>query len=264
MDKQDILYLVAGIVIVLVLAFIVKPAVTGEEASLNLWDFGDGDEEEMYEEIVSATLEPIPTTFPPSTPLPTPTWSGSVQSLSFVDPAIYDVEFATPTLGIEPPSDLPHQTTWSDFATISGEFSGTTDVFYIPFDRWRISYTVEPMNPEHSVFSVDIRDAMDPNREVGEISVKTYEFVPVPEVDESGELTSVSDGTSSGSGIETTFDENEPSKDWGSHVSAQNVIPPMETAEGELVIREGSREYYLIITANVIESYSIKIQVASD
>jgi len=203
MDKQDIMYLVAGIVIVLVLAFIVKPAITGEEVSLGLWDQGDDAEVEAYEETMTATLEPLPTAPPVTTPVPTPTWSGDVESLSFVDPSIYDVEFATPKPVIEPPHSPPPVTNWTTYMTLEGTTSGTTGIFSIPYNKWRIKYSVTPMNPEFSTFDLEIRDAMNPNKFVGEISIQNYEFVEVPEYESVTEEVELS----SGDVVERVWDE---------------------------------------------------------
>ncbi|RXE55298.1 hypothetical protein ABH15_11010 [Methanoculleus taiwanensis] len=174
MEKQDLLYVVLAVGIVVIMALVVKPMVTGEPVNL----FG--------------TPEPEPTTAPtpvwtpaatvvPTTraPTPTPTWNGVAKELGFVDPSTYQIDLTRETPGITaPPSGSMPNVTWVTYTTITGQWSGTTGIFHIPTPYWRLDYTrIVPMNEEFPRFNLQVMDADDPNRFVKVITLNRPDFI---------------------------------------------------------------------------------------
>lgn len=176
MEKKDLLYVCLAIGIVMVMALVVKPMVTGEPVNL----FGTPEAEPT--EAVPATPPPwvdqtaaSPTTIAPT---PTPTWNGVTQNISFVDPSTYHIDLTTPRLNsTPPPSGSMPNTTWATYATIDGQWSGTTQIITIPFPYWKLDYSdITPTNEKIARFNVQVMDAQDPNRFVKIISLTYIDF----------------------------------------------------------------------------------------
>jgi hypothetical protein len=157
-------------------------------------------------ENVSAGETPAPTTPEPAgttaapvgQPVPTPPgdWGGSEPyEIGFVDPATYHLPTPTPTVTFtRPPDDLNvaygqdgtaseaglFMDVWGQYFEIASEKSGSvmaSEIFHIPFPYWAINYTATAHNSEYSAFSVEIRDANDPNRDIGEIKISGPDFI---------------------------------------------------------------------------------------
>ncbi|MDV2482348.1 hypothetical protein F8E02_10115 [Methanoculleus sp. Wushi-C6] len=176
-EKQDFLYVVLAIGIVLIIALIVKPAATGEPAGIR-W----GGEPEPT---VTPTWTPtfVPATATP-TPTPVPTWNGKPQAIGFVDPGAYQVpaEETRPNLTIPPPVNASGATRWVTYATIDGKWSGTTGIVRIPFPRWRLDYSeITTSNDELPRFNCQVMDAEDPNRFVRIITLNFADFLGMKE-----------------------------------------------------------------------------------
>jgi hypothetical protein len=228
MERQDVAFFVAGILIVLVIALFLKPAITGESPVLNL-DLSD-----ITDESTPQPTTAPETVVPTATPVPTPTattaieWDGSVQDIDFVDPAIYQVDFdeSMPYSASQPVSS-PKDKSLVTFATITGRWSGTTEIFTIPSPSWELHYTATESVEPGSVYprmKIQVMDADDPNRIVRLID----------------------------SGILNTLNW----KDDGG--SEDNTRPWTEK------FYEGDRGYYLVITTHFVSSYRIDIMVSKE
>jgi len=147
MDKKSVMYAVGALVIILVIALVVKPMVTGRPLNTGL--------------AVATTLQtPAPVTLPPaepvvtetilpvssSTPHPTvvPTWDNNVKKVEFVNPSTYGISLNTSLPNGTRIDSVGRNTSRVVFATVSGQYSATTQVIHIPFPYWEIWYTVEP------------------------------------------------------------------------------------------------------------------------
>ena len=76
-----------------------------------------------------------------------PTWNGQSKDLGFVDPAKYGTPSADqmPALhGTILNDTQPAVDEMVTYATIKGQYPGTTDTLHIPFPHWQIVYTVDP------------------------------------------------------------------------------------------------------------------------
>mgnify|MGYP000903223632 CR=1 FL=1 len=176
-EKQDFMYVVLAIGIVLVIALIIKPAATGELPGL--WKPGGP------EPTITPAWTPtyVPGT-PPATPKPTPvpTWDGKPREIGFVDPATYHITSEKSPLNITTsrPGTAPGITKWVTYATVDGRWSGTTGIVRIPFPLWRLDYSeTTPANDEIPRFNCQIMDAEDPNRFVRVITLNAADFLAV-------------------------------------------------------------------------------------
>jgi len=159
MEKRDVLMVVLGLAIVLVVAFVVKPMVTGKPIDMSIPATIPGmptptptitpvpTEDEAYARYKASQNQQQVTAVSTSTSTPTPSWSGQSKGLGFVDPAQYS---QTPT-----PTPIPHTGVASQasefespsmkiYATIEGKDPGSTEPIPMPFPYWELRYTVNP------------------------------------------------------------------------------------------------------------------------
>lgn len=137
MERREVVIVVAGLAIVMVLALIVKPALTGKPVDIGI--------------PVTKEATPVPTVITPSataaTTLPTSRPTPSVTAWTGASRQISMITTPTPT----PPLKTARLTT-SDtldntlvtYATIRGNQGGMTETFRIPFPYWELRYTVDP------------------------------------------------------------------------------------------------------------------------
>lgn len=219
------MYVGLAIGIVILMALVVKPIMTGQPVVL--WDTGE-------ETVPEPTVTYIPyITASPTTPVPTPTpkWKGVAQNVSFVDPSTYHVNFDTGSsinITPQPPSSGPNSSanntlTMIPYATIVGQWSGTTDIVYIPFPYWQLDYSnTVPLSDDIARLNIQVMDADDPNRFVRSITVPFTAFKAV--------------------GINTNA-TGQAQRQW------------TET------FYEGYKKYYFVINTIGIKSYNIKILI---
>jgi hypothetical protein len=269
MDKKDITYIIAAFCIILVIAFIIKPLATGQPVNTGFSLAKPEPSVTITPAVVYSNLTTIPTTTP-STPVPT--WNGKTQTVGFVNPGTYQI-----STNQSLPQGIPINATQPDnrrtvYATISGQYSGTTQVVYIPFPYWELSYTIEPgpqpaalssfaITPTYGTgasmsgiqgsfssvppqFSIQVMDAADPNRIVrtisppGGIDFNLWEGIAYP-------TPAVTSTTIPKYG--TIMPTPTP--------SSTDPRPWLEK------FYEGGREYYFVINSQNIGSYTIKILV---
>jgi hypothetical protein len=276
MDKKDIMYIIGGLCIILIIALIVKPILTGKPINTG---------------IPTPTPTPIPfieniaapvvidttilTTIPTTEPTPTPiqTWDTKTKGVVFVDPSTYGVSFNQSIPQGTKIDNILSNTSMISYAKINGKYSGTTQSINIPFPSWQLVYTITPIAPLQPAkvavvptkgesnaysgisgsyssvtpqFSIQVMDAMDPNRIVRTITppggvdfnlwMGTKKSVTNPQVLTSGNQKAT--------------------------VSSDTVyVDPRPWTEK---FYEGQRTYYFIIKTQSIESYSIDIKIPSE
>jgi hypothetical protein len=188
MERQDIMYVVAAIVIVAVMALVVRPALTGEPVTL----FASGNTSVASPTVTPPrTMEmtvvptPVATTLPVQTP--TPPWDRTAKTVGFVDPATYQVDLNTsiPAGTVQKPAGAQNRTLIT-YAVIKGQSSGTTEIIHIPFPYWELHYSVEPLvdisREDVMVFpriNIQVMDADDASRFVrvtnpGQLDTRTW------------------------------------------------------------------------------------------
>jgi len=242
MQKEDIQWAVLGILILLVVAFVIKPVVTGQPVNLGLPH--DNGSPEYNGTMVSETVTTSAAQKPTATPVPTtkkptatPTWNKAVQTIKFVNPATYGenlTESIPNATKLNGSSSAIRDTNMTTYARFSGKYSGATQVMKMPFPYWELWYTVEPVasslqapaaSSEGSystampTFSIEVMDADDPNRIVRTIT-------PPGGIDPSL----------------WTDKETDP-RPWKEKFF------------------EGQRSYYFVIQTHLLSSYSIEIKV---
>jgi hypothetical protein len=167
MDKRDLLPLILALIIIIVLATVVKPMMTGEPAEYLSFLKNDSQAEPTVPTPKATPIAPPPTA-PPTVATPTPRWDGNVQDVGFVDPATYHLNSSE----FQPKADIPGTSPpdgreMVTFATISGRWSGNTQVISVPFPYWEMHYTVDALTQPGKVFpsiNIQVMDADDPNR----------------------------------------------------------------------------------------------------
>ncbi len=176
-EKQDFVYVVLAIAVVLLIALVIKPAMTGDAPGFR-WP---GEPEPT---VIPAWTPAYVPTAPPATatptPTPVPTWDGKPRGIGFVDPAKYHIQPGEPPLNqtARQPAAAPGITRWVTYATIDGKWSGTTGIVRIPFPMWRLDYSgTTTSNYEIPRFNCQVMDAEDPNRFVRIITLNFPEFL---------------------------------------------------------------------------------------
>ncbi|KUL00298.1 MAG: hypothetical protein XE11_2494 [Methanomicrobiales archaeon 53_19] len=256
MDKKDGMIFLTGIFIIIIVALVIKPMATGESPDLSMPEIpslpGTGDER-----------APTPAVPPTAVPLgqiriphpstvdgagigshPEQVWDGSPIQLGYVDPGIYHLTQEDTIIPARAPIDsgshLPQLETYASFSAGTGDglTSGTpltTEIFFIPFPRWELWYTLETsVNPGADIsvseeringavgyprFSITVMDADDPGRVVATIS------------------------PSDGPIDDSLWDDDNDPRPW------------------KHKFFEGGRSYYMIVERRLIDSYEIEIKV---
>jgi hypothetical protein len=281
MDKKDIMYVVAALGIILIVAIFIKPLTTGQPINTGIPVNPTEQPSVIIYSNASSTLQTtgIPATIL-TTPLPTtspvPTWDQNVTGIVFVDPSNYNLS-ATPTLGQSTRiNEKPVNTSMVTFATISGKYGGTTQTINVPFPYWELSYTINPETGPMSgqtapsiavtptlgqgssysgiqgsyasvmpVFTIQVMDATDPNRIVKTITppggIDPNLWIGITQA--TPEVTRVS-----------KYAEIAPTPTFSS------IDPRPWTVK----FFEGHRNYFFVINTRYIESYKIDLRVPAN
>ena len=269
MDKKDVMYGVAAIAIILVMALVVRPMMTGQPVNTGI-PVPTTTVAAMNTTTAPVTIIPasIVTTIPP-TPTTIPTWDKSVQTVGFVNSSAYGVSLTQEIPNGTRFDNLPLNTTMVSYAKINGKFSGTTQVMKIPFPYWELVYTVDPVaetkpssvtvtgtkgsgiaagsgvqgsySSAVPVFTIQVMDAEDPNRIVRTIS-------PPGGID-----------INLWKGIKGSINPASTAK--AGRVTNSADTPITDPRPWTEKFYEGCRSYYFIINAQLLNSYSIDIRV---
>ncbi len=246
MDKRDIFIVIAALVIILVMAVVVKPAVTGEPVELGI-------------PFLPAPATPTPTPSPTptataapaiiinKTPTPTPTtpvatatiWNGSSMNLALSN------SLDTPT---------PQRTYLNDenvynynsvptvaYATINGAASGTTQVINIPYPYWELTYTFVPKGEPGAGADVISGQAVAPG------SGKTGDFQLA--------------GSSLFPSFEILVMNGDNPSEVVRDITPSTMMPADQTTSYTEKFYEGKKNYFFVIKAHLISSYTIQINV---
>lgn len=232
--------LIAALVIVMVMAVVVKPMLTGQEPDLSL----------PFQATPTPSPTPSPTSVPdlpdwakeinsPSTPdtTPSPTWSGQSQSLGFVSTGSVA---ETPTF-----THLPEETqakeTLLPYATIQSEGGGITQSIVMPFPYWELHYTVNPWETTY--------EGKTAAKAAGQADFMGSEVFPsfTIEVRDAGD----------NSLVRTIVPEGGINAEFWKKGAEYDPRPWVEKFyEGTT-----SRTYYFVIKPHMIRSYSLKVMV---
>jgi hypothetical protein len=250
MEKEDYQWLILALAILLVVSLIIKPALTHEEPNFQIPQFPELPPLRMPTPLAVVTTQPVtkvptqrvttiatqapPDVVPATTTQPVPTalpvWTQ--QSVQFVDPRTYNVSLQSVQYRNLSQTQSPYRIT--DYTSllaspITGQYSGTTEVIDIPFPYWELWYTVETASP-------DLRTE----------SLSSYSTtLPTFSID-------VVDPGNPPSTIRT--------------ITPPGILDPFlwktdDPRPWKEKFLEGNNQYYFIIKANMLSSYSIDIVV---
>jgi hypothetical protein len=255
MDKTAIMYALGAMIIILVVALVVKPVATGQPLNIGIPGAATTYPTTPASVPDNGRVNPavVPAT-PEQTTLPTtgPTWYNNVMKVAFVNPSSYGISLNHSLPNGTRIDSAGRNTSRVTYATISGQYSATTQVIPVPFPYWELWYTVEPAGKmggkdqqmssstvqgaegsgiSHSVmqgsfsvilpvFSLQVMDADDPNRFVRTV-------------------------TPPGGLDSTLWTEFDP-RPWKEK------------------FYEGQKNYFFVIDAQALSSYTIEIRVPTE
>jgi hypothetical protein len=143
MDKRSALMAVLALAIVLVIALVVKPQLTGKpvDTSITVPFVPTPTTEPTRIPATPVTSRPVPVATTTTAPTPYPTWDGKSKDLG-VAPAVVTTppEHGLPQL---PETTIP-EPGMVTYATIKGDRGGITEAIRMPFPYWELEYTVVP------------------------------------------------------------------------------------------------------------------------
>jgi hypothetical protein len=280
MDKKAVMYGVLALVILLIIAFVIKPLATGQPVNIGLPS--------------SATPVPTPliplnpsgtvgTNGVPVTPLqsqsqtlvattvstPVPTWNAQVKDVGFVDPSTYGLttnQTYPNSTRIDSVSPVVNMTS---YATFSGALSGTTQIMYIPFPYWELWYTVDPQ-PERKTTQVSITPTLGSGASASGISgsyttVKPQFTLQVMDANDPNRIVRVISPPGGidlnlWMGVAPTTPANSVLKQ--RPTAAQTIDPKtLDPRPWKEKFFEGQKDYYFIINSQNLKSYKIDIKV---
>jgi len=284
MEKQDLLYGILALAIIVVVALVIKPMATGQSI-----DFGLPTPTPTPTEVpvppvttyVPPTPQKTPTTFPTTVPTPTPLTPGS--TVVFVDPSQYGISLDPSLPGGTRINESSIDTSLTILSTISGQYSGTTDTFFMPYPYWELWYTVEPsgstagrqpgdsgtstssktsttsdsgtgssLEGSYSVtfpkFTVQVMDGNDPNRIVRTVT-------PPGGIDKDLWETDLDTSSTSSSGSTSTSSKTSTSS------TSDSTTINLDPRPWKEKFFEGERNYFFIITTQSLDSYKVEIKV---
>lgn len=140
------MFFVSAIAIVLVLALVVKPILSGETVqilpeskssdTISNIPIPQGASATPYSPVITGTVSPTPT----------PLWDGSPKTVQFVDPSTYNLQWPSEVrdFGFRIPAyEAQENNSLGLYATIDGQWDATTQIINIPFPYWEIEVTLE-------------------------------------------------------------------------------------------------------------------------
>lgn len=159
MESRDIMVIAGAVIVVLILAVVVKPMLTGQAPNLGLPQtpaplVTDGQEPVQVTPEVTGPSEVV------LTPEPTPVISPEPTPASTMNPNSGDKEpVPAPTaISWQPDADNPMPAVQMiNYADIVGKYTGTTSPFRIPTPYWEIAYNVTPSGST-PVFMMDVME----------------------------------------------------------------------------------------------------------
>ncbi len=255
MDKKAVMYAVGAMIIILIVALVIKPIATGQPLNFGLpgattphptTSVTIPDNGGMTHVVIPATSVSTPP------PTPVPTWDKNVMKVAFVNPSSYGISLNQSLPNGTRIDSAGRNTSRITYATISGQYSATTQVISIPFPYWELWYTVEPTGKmggkdqkmssstvqggegsgiSHSfiqgsfsvinpMFTLQVMDASDPNRIVRTITPP--------------------------GGLDSTLWTGSDPRPWKEK------------------FYEGQKNYFFIINTQALSSYTIEIRVPAD
>jgi len=166
MKKEDTVFFIIAVVVVLSIAIFIKPVFPSD--GLFAGDGGDTDEPLTIPADLSGLASgasPAAAVSATPTPVPTPVWDGTTKTVGYVDPSTYNIE-KEETISMRPqPQTYQSGRTMVPYAIIRGDASGTTEIVRIPSGYWELHLAFDGWtdSPYESFMIVQVRNADDRN-----------------------------------------------------------------------------------------------------
>jgi hypothetical protein len=276
MDKKDVMYMAAALGLLLVIALVIKPMVTGHPVNSGIpvpttspdvvVVVQTRNTSESSQVLVTTTTM---TTLPTTPPTPVPTWNPSqTQTVAFVDPSKYGVSFNQSLPGGTRIDNIPFDTNMTTFATIASNngSSGTTNIMYIPFPYWEIWYTVEPAGPMGGKGqTLSSSTVTGPKNSAAPGSGSSRTFIQGSFTVSNPQFTlAVMDGDDPNRIVRSiTPPGGLDSSLWVAKTDDNGNLLSTDPRPWIEKFFEGQKNYFFIITTHALKSYSIQIRVPS-
>lgn len=269
MEKQDLMYGLLALGIIVVIALVIKPIATGQAVDFGLPTPSPEvtpvevvPETPALPETVVPDPTPVPTTLPPATPRPT--WQPGSTSVGFVDPSQYGISMNYSLPGGTRFDSAPENTTMVVFSTINGQYSGTTGVFSMPFPYWEIWYNVEPsglpMGKSQSLSTSTITGPKESGVRASGASISVMQgsySVTNPQFN-----LQVMDGNDPNRIVRTITPPGGLDKSlWTSKTDDEGNVISSDPRPWVEKFYEGDRDYFFVINTQSLDSYTIEIRV---
>lgn len=274
MDKKDIIYMVGALGIILIIALVIKPAMTVQPVNTGIASTTPQPTfspiTTVYPDVTGQVITLVTTIpVPTSLPTPVPTWDKNVSSVGFVDPSTYGVSFNQSLPAGTRIENIPINRSLTTIAKISGQYSGTTQVMNIPFPYWELWYTVDPFadmgGQAQSMSSTAVTGPKQSGQQgignaqvmQGSFSVNNPTFsIQVMDADDPNRI--IRTITPPG-GLDSALWSG---KTVGGEYSGTTTIPDPRPWREKFY--EGNKEYFFIVNTHAIHSYGIEIRVPSE
>jgi hypothetical protein len=271
MEKQDVMYGIAAVIIIVVIALVIKPVLTGQSVNtgLPLPATTQPTIPATMPGLTPVTVIPSATAQPVKTPTPTPvvTWDKTVKNIVFVNPAQYGISMNQSLPRGTRINETQTDTTMMTFATISGQYSGTSQIINVPFPYWELWYTVDPSSITGGKGQkLDIR-TVEGSKQSGEkgsgslSNIQGSYSVVMPQF-----TLQVMDGNDPNRIVRTITPPGGIDKDLWSGTqsvtgdySGTTTIPDPRPWKEKFF--EGERNYFFIITTQSLNSYTLEFKV---
>ncbi len=274
MDKKDIIYMVGALGIILIIALVIKPVMTGQPVNtgiaLSTPQPTVSPVTTVYPDVTGQVITLVTTIpVPTSMPTPVPTWDKNVSSVVFVDPSTYGVSFNQSLPAGTRIDNIPVNRSLTTIAKIEGQYSGTTQVMNIPFPYWELWYTVDPFadmgGKTQSMSSTAVSGPKQSGQQgigsaqvmQGSFSVNMPTFsIQVMDPDDPNRI--IRTITPPGGLDSALWTGKTASGDYSASVAILDPRPWKEK------FYEGNKAYFFIVNTHAINSYGIEIRVPSD
>ena len=154
MEKRDIMVIVAAIVVVLIMAVVVKPMLTGEPVTFLPEGMLQSDELAPITDMIAAQPVYTPMATVPYTPIPT------IPPVQTIPPV--PIPTAPMELSWQPDPENPMPNIqMTKYAEIKGRYIGVTEQFVIPVPYWEVQYELTYDAAKNPEFSLDVHELKD-------------------------------------------------------------------------------------------------------
>jgi hypothetical protein len=276
MDKKDLMYIAGGLCIILIIALVIKPVMTGQPINTGIPVVTTPPPTIVpitaNANVITPAITATTPITPDPTPTPVPTWDKNISSVVFVDPASYGVSFNQSLPGgTRIDSTAYRNTSMTTIAKIDGKFSGTTQIINVPFPYWEIWYTVDPFSDmggqDQTISSTAVKGPKESGvKGIGSAQVLQGSFsTPMPtfsvQVMDADDPNRIIRTITPPGGLDKALWTGQSVT--GGYLNDETITIP-DPRPWKEKFYEGNNNYYFIINTHAINSYGIEIRVPTE